>query len=263
MNKLATKVSKQGNGIPLSILLQDILRVPDRTVRGRAITKGIASVALSRLPEVCPDRDGQRRFMQQVLTLGDGLLDRGLTDATFLNTELAALFDRIIVNETGLGLGDRVHDSEFVEARRDTWKSQNFELYECFLKKVLLGEQRRRGDRSFPLTRELLVSWFGVFSDELKTARNLLLTRFPLPRHMLAHSELEERFCTVVTGGACPHLAATCDKWCAFFAVKSYRRLLMSLSSKQKVALRGIVLQYLAHFTGYSSSYIERQLRAR
>ncbi len=173
-------------------------------------------------------------------------LDRQLVAATSLNAELAALFDGVIVRETELGLGDRVYDSDFVTERVEAWKKPNVQLYDRFRKAVQLGEQRRRGDRPFPLTDALLPNKARDYTDELKTARRLLLRQFPRQRHELSDSDLAERFRDVVARGACPNLAATCDQWCSFFAMESHRALLRSLANARKVGLRGIVLEYFA-----------------
>lgn len=253
--------------IPLSIYLQDSLSFCEPETAGKLITKGLATILCTRLPApLFPDGSARLSVANELLRYREhiGVL---VANAAFGNAAVGGVLDTIIIEQTELGLGQRSNYSKLVIARVALWRKVNATLFDRFQKAISLGEQRCRGDRPFPLTDPFLPSVVRTLTNELSTAQGLAAAGFPATRHNLSGHQMLERFVTVATGGACPNLAAFIDKWSEFLSRKESSRLLHRLVNSRKAEhsrhLRSIVLAYIGHYTGQSSSYVAQNLKGR
>src|SRR5580700_8540849 len=93
--------------IPLSIYFQDALSFCEPETAGRLITEGLAMILCTRLPApLFPDNSARAAVAKELLRHREhsGVL---VANAAFGNPAVGDVLDRIIVEQTARGLGQR------------------------------------------------------------------------------------------------------------------------------------------------------------
>jgi hypothetical protein len=257
----SNSVARSAHDIPLVIQLQEALRFCGPDKAGRFITKGLAVILFKRLPvQLYPDTAARETFRDEIQRQAEQL-DALLLTLVYGSPVLAGVLDRIILEQAAL-MGQRITYSKVVSGRVAIWRKQDFSLFQDFNKAVLLGEKRCRGDRPFPLTDPGLRFQVRTLCEELTTLKKLLRRRAVAVRE-LEHQQLLCWFFELSVSGACPHVAASVDKWIEFLDQKAHRDQLRAMAMHGRVRVRDIVLTYIGHYTGHKLSYVERSLRKR